>query len=174
MSDFGLNDAIEAGLVKTPGVVVSDDALPDAKALRSKLYHIYRDDSVAEDFNRRGAQSHEPLPKLVQDAYTILGADWRETRRQWSEAGHVSPPVILTVRNRTETAARIEHYFSKGNARWPELHQPDRTLGVDSKVLEKAEIGETATSDKDCTADPAGTETVFSACLKPGIPRPNA
>ena len=152
VSDFGLNDAIEAGLVKTPRVVVRDDALPDARTLRSKLYHIYRDDSVAEDLNRRGAQPHEPLPKLVQDAYTILGADWRETRRQWSEAGHVSPPVILTVCNRTETAARIEHYFSKGNAHWPELHQPDRTLRVDSKVLEKAEIGETATSDKNYEA----------------------
>ena len=152
VSDFGLNDAIEAGLVKTPRVVVRDDALPDTKTLRSKLYHIYRDDSVAEDFNRRGAQPHEPLPKLVQDAYTILGADWRETRRQWAEAGHASPPVILTVCNRTETAARIEHYFSKGNAHWPEMHAPDRTLRVDSKVLEKAEIGESATADKDYEA----------------------
>ncbi len=152
VSDFGLNDAIEAGLVKTPRVVVRDDALPDARTLRSKLYHIYRDDSVVEDLNRRGAEPHEALPKLVQDAYTILGADWRETRRQWAEAGHVSPPVILTVCNRTETAARIEHFFSKGNAHWPELHAPDRTLRVDSKVLEKAEMGETAGSDKDYEA----------------------
>jgi hypothetical protein len=30
VSDFGLNDAIEAGLVKTPRVVVSDDAMPDS------------------------------------------------------------------------------------------------------------------------------------------------
>jgi type III restriction enzyme len=34
VSDFGLNDAIEAGLVKTPRVVVRDDAVPDAKTLR--------------------------------------------------------------------------------------------------------------------------------------------
>ena len=152
ISDFGLNDAIEAGLVKTPRVVVRDDALPDARTLRSKLYHIYRDDSVAADLNQRGALPHQALPQLVQDAYTILGADWRETRRQWAEAGHVSPPVILTVCNRTETAARIEHYFSKGDAHWPELHAPDRTLRVDSKVLEKAEIGETAGADKDYEA----------------------
>ena len=80
ISDFGLNDAIESGLVKTPRVVVRDDALPDAKTLRPKLYHIYRDASVSEDFNRK-AEAHEPLPKLVQDAYTLLGADWRETLR---------------------------------------------------------------------------------------------
>ena len=31
---------------------------------------------------------------------------------------------------------------------WPELQAPDRTLRVDSRVLEKAELGETATADK--------------------------
>jgi type III restriction enzyme len=149
ISDFGLNDAIEAGLVKTPRVVVRDDALPDAKTLRSKLYHLYRDPSVSEDLNRTKAEPHEALPKLVQDAYTLLGADWRETQRQWLDAGHHSPPVMLTVCNRTETAARVEHYFNQGDAHWPELHAPNRTLRVDSKVLDKAEIGEAAGSDKD-------------------------
>ncbi|KKZ10554.1 MAG: type III restriction-modification system, res subunit [Candidatus Synechococcus spongiarum 15L] len=143
VSDFGLNDAIEAGLVKTPRVVVRDDALPDAETLRPKLYHLYRDSAVSQDINRK-AQPHEALPKLMQDAYTLLGADWRETRRQWREAGHSSPPIMLTVCNRTETAARIEYHFNQGNAHWPELHAPLQTLRVDSKVLEKAEIGETA------------------------------
>jgi type III restriction enzyme len=148
ISDFGLNDAIEAGLVKTPRVVVRDDALPDSKTLRSKLYHIYRDKSVSEDLNRARAEPHEALPKLVQDAYTLLGADWRETAKDWAEAGHHSPPVMLTVCNRTETAARIENYFNQGDAHWPELQAPNKTLRVDSKVLDKAEIGEAATSDK--------------------------
>ena len=147
ISDFGLNDAIEAGLVKTPRVVIRDDALPDAKTYRSKLYHIYRDAEVADDLNRK-AESHETLPKLIQDAYTLLGADWREALRQWQDAGHPSPPVMLTVCNRTETAARIEHYFRNGDTHWPELHQPERTLRVDSKVLDKAEIGESSGSDK--------------------------
>jgi type III restriction enzyme len=149
VSDFGLNDAIEAGLVKTPRVVIRDDALPDTRTYRSKLYHLYRDPEVAEDINRRGAQPHEALPPLVQKAYTLLGADWRETLKQWQQAGHPSPPVMLTVCNRTETAARIEHYFRHGDAHWPELHAPARTLRVDSRVLEKAEIGETAAADKD-------------------------
>ena len=149
ISDFVLNDAIEAGLVKTPRVVVRDHALPDAKTLRSKLYHIYRDPSVSEDLNRSKAEPHEPLPKLVQDAYTLLGADWREAQRDWAEKGHVSPPVMLTVCNRTETAARVEHYFNQVDAHWPELQAPNRTLRVDSKVLDKAEIGDTATSYKD-------------------------
>jgi type III restriction enzyme len=152
LSDFGLNDAIEAGLVKTPRIVVRDGALPNAATLRPKLYHLYREPDVGQDLNRRGAEPHEPLPELVQQAYTLLGADWREAAKQWREQGHPSPPVMLTVCNRTETAARVEHYFAKGHAQWPELHAPNRTLRVDSRVLEKAEIGETAGTDKDYEA----------------------
>ena len=151
ISDFGLNDAIEGGLVKTPRVVVRDSALPNAN-LRSKLYHLYREQEVSDDLNRKAAKPEDPLPKLVQDAYTLLGADWREAARQWEESGHTSPPVMLTVCNRTETAARIERYFTRGDALWPELHASDKTLRVDSRVLEKAEIGEAAASDKDYEA----------------------
>ena len=148
VSDFGLNDAIEAGLVKTPRIVIRDNALANAQTYRSKLYHLYREPEVAEDLNRRGAETHEALPPIVQEAYTLLGADWRETLKGWQANGHPSPPVMLTVCNRTETAARIEYYFRHGDAYWPELNAPERTLRVDSKVLDKAEIGETATSDK--------------------------
>lgn len=148
VSDFGLNDAIEAGLVKTPRVVIRDNALPNAQTYRSKLYHLYREPEVAEDLNRRGAEPHEALPQIVQEAYTLLGADWRETMLAWKAAGHLSPPVMLTVCNKTETAARVEHYFRQGDVYWPELKAPERTLRVDSKVLEKAEIGETASADK--------------------------
>jgi type III restriction enzyme len=42
VSDFGLNDAIEAALVKRPRVAVRDDSLPDAATNKSKLYHIYK------------------------------------------------------------------------------------------------------------------------------------
>lgn len=151
VSDFGLNDAIEGGLVKTPRVVVRDGALANTQTLKPKLYHLYREDEVAQDLNRK-AEAHEPLPKLLQDAYTLLGADWLETAKAWEAEGHKSPPVLLTVCNRTETAARIEHYFNNGGAYWAELQAPNRTLRVDSRVLEKAELGESAGTDKDYEA----------------------
>ena len=149
ISDFGLNDAIEAGLVKTPRVVVRDGIIPDSKTLQPKLYHLYREKEVHEDLNRRGAQPHEPLPQLVQHAYTLLGADWRHAREEWAKLGHTSPPVLLTVCNRTETAARIERYLTSDDVYWQELRHPNKTMRVDSRVLEKAEIGEKATADKD-------------------------
>ena len=60
--------------MKTPCVVIRDDALPNTKDYHSRLYHIYRQAEVADDLNRK-AEPHEALPKLVQDAYTLLGAD---------------------------------------------------------------------------------------------------
>jgi type III restriction enzyme len=77
VSDFGLNDAIESGLVKTPRVVVRDDAVPAASTYKSRLYHIYNDQEVKGDLNRK-AEPHEPLPDLVLNAYYLLGYDWRE------------------------------------------------------------------------------------------------
>jgi len=109
-SDFGLNDAIESGLVKTPRVVVRDDAVPDAKTYKSRLYHIYNDPDVKDDLNRR-AKPEEPLPDLVLNAYYLLGYDWREAYRAWEKAGLPTPPVMITVCNRTETAARVKHAF---------------------------------------------------------------
>ena len=68
VSDFGLSDAIESGIVKTPRVVVRDNALPDAKTYKPRLYHLYNDKEVKDDFNRK-AEPHEPLPDLVINAY---------------------------------------------------------------------------------------------------------
>lgn len=164
ISDFGLNDAIEAGLVKTPRVVVRDDALANAKSYRSKLYHLYREDEVKDDLNQK-AEPHQPLPDLVQKAYAILAYDWQDTARAWREGGHSIPPVLLTVCNRTETAARVEHFFNSGDCLIQGTQAPLHTLRVDSKVLEKAERGESVTKDKDYAAR---LEAIIRASGLPG------
>ena len=137
VSDFGLNDAIESGLVKTPRVVIRDDGQygPDYK---SRLYHIYNDPDVKDDLNRK-AEEQEPLPDLVTNGYYLLGKDWQETAKKWRVAGHRTPPVMITVANRTETAARVKYAFDRGRIRIDELRCPERTLHIDSKVLDKAE-----------------------------------
>ena len=138
VSDFGLNDAIESGLVKTPRVVVRDDAVPDAKTYKSRLYHIYNDADVKDDLNRP-ARPEEPLPDLVINAYYLLGYDWREAWKTWRDAGLPTPPVMITVCNRTETAARVKHAFDSRRIHIDELCDPERVLHIDSKVLDQAE-----------------------------------
>mgnify|MGYP005850989447 FL=1 len=141
VSDFGLNDAIESGLVKTPRVVVRDDAVPDAKTYKSRLYHIYNDPDVKDDLNRK-ASPEEPLPDLLLNAYYLLGYDWRETWKAWEAAGLATPPVMITVCNRTETAARVKHAFDSRRIHIDELCDPERVLHIDSKVLDQAEAQE--------------------------------
>lgn len=150
VSDFGLNDAIESGLVKTPRVVVRDDS-ERTKELKSRLYHIYADDEVKDDINRK-AEETEPLPDLLTNAYYLLGKDWLETKKEWEKAGHKVPPVMITVANRTETSSRIKYAFDHNQILIPELCAPEKTLQIDSKVLEKAE-SETEVIELDLESD---------------------
>jgi len=136
VSDFGLNDAIESGLVKTPRVVIRDDGRL-TKKMKSRFYHIYNDSEVKTNINRK-AEPHDPLPDLITNAYYYLGLDWLETLKIWKEI-EKTPPVMITVCNRTETAARVEYAFNKGKIRIDELKNSDRTLRIDSKVLAEAE-----------------------------------
>jgi len=139
VSDFGLNEAIESGLVKTPRVVVRDDGTPNAKTMKSKFYHIYVDPKVKSNLNQ--AEGKEvPLPDLVTKAYYFLGLDWLETLKLWENSAE-TPPVMISVCNRTETAARVKFSLDKGKIMIKELQNPDATLQIDTKVLNEAESG---------------------------------
>ena len=132
VSDYSLDDGIEAGIVKTPCVVVRDNAPPDIRTNKSKLWHIYKNDDVKADLNRTNC-AKDPLPDLVRNAYMLLGHDWQEVFRTWNNP---TPPVMITVANNTNTAARIEHEFTEGiNIDIPELRGKDYVLRIDSDVL---------------------------------------
>ena len=138
VSDFGLNDAIESGLVKTPRVVIKDDALPDINTYKSKLYHLYMDETIKDDINR-AANKEEPIPDLLNNAYRLLGLDWLETFNEWKASGVDIPPVMISVVNRTETAARIKYAFDHKKIKIDELCNEELTIQIDSKVIEKIE-----------------------------------
>ena len=139
VSDFGLNDAIESGLVKTPRVVIRDNGKL-TKQMKSRFYHIYNDAEVKTDLNRK-VEPHVPLPDLVTNAYYHLGLDWLETLKLWKKSMPV-PPVIITVTQNTRIAARLEYAFNKGKIRVEALKNPEKTLRIDSKILAEAEIKE--------------------------------
>jgi len=151
VSDFGLNDGIESGLVKTPRMVVRDDNTPDFKTFRSKLYHIYADSTVKDDLNQP-APPERTLPDLVIQAYNLLGADWLDTYKQW-EKTNVIPPVMITVANRTETAARIEYAFRHKHIQIDELCDGDYLRQIDSKKLEQAELDNVSVDEITSTDD---------------------
>ena len=150
VNDFGLNDAIESGLVKTPRVVIRDDGTYTGE-YKSRFYHLYMDPEVKDDISRK-AEPHEPLPQLLNNAYYLLGADWLAAYKVWRDTGQKIPPVMITVANRTETAARVKHAFDHKKILIEELCNPDRTLHIDSKVLKEAEM-QTGTVIFDATED---------------------
>jgi type III restriction enzyme len=137
VSDFGLNDAIESGLVKTPRVVVRDDGKLRSD-YKSRFYHIYSDPDVKTDVNRK-AEPQVPLPGLVVNGYYFLGKDWLETARAWKKAKQPTPPVMITVANTTNTAARVEYAFTHKRINIDELCDSERILHIDSHVLKQAE-----------------------------------
>jgi len=102
----------------------------------------------------RKAEEQEPLPDLVNNGYYLLGKDWLETSQKWQEVGFSTPPVMITVANRTETAARIKYAFDHKRVRIDELCIPEQTLHIDSKVLDMAESQEESVSAVENAAVP--------------------
>ncbi|MDE3269682.1 MAG: DEAD/DEAH box helicase family protein [Pseudomonadota bacterium] len=133
VSDFGLLDAIESGLTKTPRFVVRDNGKIDPKSYKTKLYHIYNDEKVKESLNRR-AKAEEPLPELVKHAYIFLGYDWQETYKGWAKHRMQTPPVMITTANRKETADRVKHMFNSKTLDLEELCDEENTVLIYSDL----------------------------------------
>ncbi len=134
VSDFGLTDAIEAGIVKTPKFAVGDDASADTKRLKPKLYHIYENEEVQPDLNRKAGET-ESLPDMVKLAYTHLSHSWSKKYEIWKEhyrnQKKFVPPVMISVVNRKETADRVEHGLKENDIPTAELFKrTEKTLKV--------------------------------------------
>ena len=115
---------------------------PTRRTYKSRLYHIYNDPEVKDDLNRkaepRGAAAGPRHQRLLPAGLRLAG----DREQTGPEPGVKTPPVMITVANRTETAARIKYAFDHKKVRIDELADPARTLHIDSKVLEEAEAAE--------------------------------
>ena len=141
VSDFGLNDGIEAGLVKTPRMPYNAAGEINPETGLPELYDLYEakgvKEAIAED-----VEASTPLPPTLANAYSLLAEDWRRTADKWRQAGAPTPPVLISVVNNTVTAERIERHFRAGGlatlGQAQELCDEARLLRIDSKALEKA------------------------------------
>ncbi len=143
VSDFGLTDAIESGLVKTPRFAVGDDASVDVKNKKPRLYHIYDSDEVRPDLNRE-AKKNESLPDIVKIAYTHLSHDWDKKFNLWKKEckneKQFRPPVMISIVNRKETADRIEYSFKEENIPVPnQFNDSSKMLKVYSDLQNTVE-----------------------------------
>ena len=159
VSDFGLIDAIESGLVKIPQLAVRDTS---GKAVPG-YFNIWRwiipRLTPAERGGKRGRVKPEAVLKYAHVPVAMLGGLWDALREEWARReGESRSPVFIIVCNNTALAKVIYQWLAEDKA--PVGIPPARldalrnvngsnyTIRVDSKVVRESDSGQ-ARSDQD-------------------------
>jgi type III restriction enzyme len=115
VSDFGLVDAIEAGLVKIPRVPVEDDTLQEGGAPTYRnLWGRIRDDLPKKGRKTDAIEGPPQLPAPLQGALHSLYANYQKAFERWDDAGAdgSTPPVFIVVCNNTNVSKLVYDYVS--------------------------------------------------------------
>jgi len=116
VSDFGLIDAIEAGLVKIPRVPVEDDSLsPDNQPKYRNLWVNIRDGLPKRGRSDTALNEGQPiLPDLLQAALRSLYSNYVKAFDRWVEGSSEddSPPVFIVVCNNTSVSKLVFDWVS--------------------------------------------------------------
>ena len=159
VSDFGLVDAIESGLVKIPQLAVRDTT----GAPIPGYFNIWRWIMPKLTPNERGGKQARVKPEAIlkhaQVPLTMLGGLWEVLREVWSKREAESrPPVFIIVCNSTALAKVVYQWLAEDDgpvgiapAHIDGLRNMDgdiRTIRVDTKVVRESDSGG-AKSDAD-------------------------
>lgn len=115
VSDFGLVDAIEAGLVKIPRVPIEDDTLQEGGAPTYRnLWGRIRDDLPKKGRKTNAIEGPPQLPAPLQGALHSLYANYQKAFARWEDAGAdgSTPPVFIVVCNNTNVSKLVYDYVS--------------------------------------------------------------
>ena len=159
VSDFGLVDAIESGLVKIPQLAVRDTSGSPIPGYFNIWRWIQPRLTSAERGGRRGRVKPEAILKYAHVPVAMLGGLWEVLRQEWSERnGDPRPPVFIIVCNDTALAKVVYRWLAEDEApvgippaRLDGLRNSKdaiRTIRVDSKVVRESDEGG-ARSDAD-------------------------
>lgn len=157
VSDFGLVEAIEAGLVKIPQMVTRDTTGNAIPGYFNIWLWILEKLTSAE---KGGGRSPKPeaVLKWADHPITMLGADWTETLTAWGSGGFDNrPPVFILVVKNTKIAKVVYQWLAEGlpvgevpPSKLEELRNRNGkvvTIRVDSKVVQETD-SDTAKNDE--------------------------
>jgi type III restriction enzyme len=158
VSDFGLIDAIEAGLVKIPQLAVRDTTGAEIPGYFNIWQWILPQLTPAERGGKKGSPKPEAILKYAHHPIAILGARWEALREEWQKIGSdPRPPVFILVCKNTTIAKVFYDWFANDvapigipPAKIEGFRNRDRkinTIRVDSKVVHETDTGE-AKSDE--------------------------
>jgi type III restriction enzyme len=119
VSDFGLLDAIESGIVKVPRLPVVDDAIKGDLPKFRDVYNVIREENPRA-FPMRGRRTQgaidDPsrLPHhLLEAAIEALYKHYAEIFTKWEEQPALGrPPVFIVVCNNTSTSKLVYDWIS--------------------------------------------------------------
>lgn len=152
VSDFGLVDAIESGLVKIPQLAAADAS----GAERAQYFNVWEFvmNRLAPSERGRGQTGPKPEAVLKHAAQPIamLAGEWRKTFEEWKTHEDERPPVFILVCKDTKIAKVVYEWVAEGKQPLEiapfavaELRNMDgcqNTIRVDTKVVAESETGE--------------------------------
>lgn len=146
VSDFGLVDAIECGIVKIPRVPVDDNT----GALIPKYFrlweHINQSLPASERQTARRRAKPESVLREAEGALATLASEWKKTFDEFQKAGSPIPPVMIVVCDNTDLAQLVHEHIARGNV-LKEL-EGKVTFRIDTKLLAEAEAGQGETKQE--------------------------
>ena len=142
VSDFGLVDAIESGIVKIPRVPVDDNT----GALIPKYFRLWEAINEALPASERQTARRRAKPESVlreaEGALATLASEWKRTFEAFQRGGSPVPPVMIVVCDSTDLAKLVHEHIARGNV-LPELenggNNGEVTFRIDTKLLAEAE-----------------------------------
>jgi type III restriction enzyme len=158
VSDFGLTDAIESGLVKIPQLAVRDNSGTEIPGYFNIWRWILPKLTPAERGGRKANPKPEAILKYAYQPIAMLGALWDDLRKQWEvREDEDRPPVFILVCKNTRIAKVIYEWLAEDkpppgipSARLPGLRNKDRqivTVRIDTKVVQESDA-DNAKSDE--------------------------
>jgi len=150
VSDFGLTDAIESGLVKIPQLAVRDTTGADIPGYFNIWRWIMPRLTPAERGGSRGSPKPEAVVKWAATPIAMLGGLWEELREEWEQrADDLRPPVFILVCRDTAIARVIYDWLAldRPPAGIPPANIPgfrnaprrENTIRVDSRVVQETD-----------------------------------
>ena len=150
VSDFGLTDAIESGLVKIPQLAVSDATGEQHAAYFNIWRWIMGQLSGGERGGKRANPKPEAVLKYAEAPIRLLAGAWDKERLTWADSDEKRPPVFILVCKNTKLAGTIYEWLAHGKppegippANILELRNSDSaalTIRVDSKVIGETDV----------------------------------
>lgn len=141
VSDFGLVDAIESGIVKVPRVPVDDNT----GALIPKYFRLWeyinQQLPASERQTARRRAKPESVLREAEGALATLASEWRKTFEAFQQASSPVPPVLIAVCDNTDLSKIVHQHIAGGHV-LPELENRQGqqvTLRIDTRLLREAE-----------------------------------